>query len=254
MRQYIKEEQKSTISSQQICQIIPKTIHQVLPSPQDQKSNVPVSIASRTNPSHDVIILSDTSSESSKEEKVHFTLPRVGPASHLEESDTKNLEPSFLERHKIDIMNRASYMQGIQLLYATEVFRNDYKWSNIFIACPEASEIINNWEANQGWERFARIFRSRNASFRKPNGLYIILIFSGEIVQGHWHVVAITKRGADRRGYIYDSLGTGSARTKLIKLIETAFVPGRWSVQWSTPESVRQQGVECGPRTIHVPL
>jgi len=143
-------------------------------------------------------------------------------------------------------------MQGIQLLYATEVLRHKHRDSNIFIACPEASEIINNWEANQGWERFARIFRSREASFRKPNGLYLIPVFSGDIVQGHWHVIAITKRGADRRGYVFDSLGIGSDRTKLTKLIEAAFVPGRGSIRWSTPESIRQQGVECGPRTIHV--
>jgi len=252
MRQYVKEEQESIIFSQQRCHTISEQSQQATSPPQSQQLNSPISIEPQPAPNQEVIILSDTSSESSKEEKANFILPRVGPALHLKESSTDDSEPIFLKRHKIDIMNRSSYMQGIQLLYATEVFRNEHKGSNIFIACPEASEIINSWEANQGWERFARIFRSRDASFRKPNGLYVIPIFSGEVAQGHWNVVAITKRGADRRGYVFDSLGTGSASTKLIKLIETAFVPGRGSIRWSTPESVRQRGVECGSRTIHV--
>ena len=252
MRQYAEEVQRRTSSSQNICQIIPNPTHQTPQLPQPQILSPPVKTGPQPILKHDVIILSDTSNANSTKDKENVNLSYVGPARNLKEDVIEDPEPSFLGRHKIDIMNRASYMQGIQLLYATEVLRHKHRDSNIFIACPEASEIINNWEANQGWERFARIFRSREASFRKPNGLYLIPVFSGDIVQGHWHVIAITKRGADRRGYVFDSLGIGSDRTKLTKLIEAAFVPGRGSIRWSTPESIRQQGVECGPRTIHV--
>jgi len=250
---YAEEEKKSKPSPQQIgCSKHCDINKQTLPSSLNRQSNLPDHSISTAPSTHDIIILSDTSNEDMKTKEDSFKLPRVGPISKKKESRAEDPEPSFLRRHKIDVMNRASYLQGIQLLYAIEVLRHTHKESNIFIANPEASEIIDKWEANQGWERFARIFRSSEACFRKPNGLYVIPVFSGDSTLGHWHIIAIVKRGEDRRGYIFDSLGTGCARTRLVTLIETAFAPGRGTVRWVTPASLRQQGVECGPRTIHV--
>jgi len=253
MRMYAEKEKELKIRSQQTCCSKPYDINKQIPPPSPNRQiNSPSHSTSPATSTHEVIVLSNTPSEDTNKKEDNFTLPRVGPMLNWKENSTEDPEPSFLGRRKIDVMNRASYLQGIQLLYAIEVTRHTHKESNIFIASPEASEIINSWEANQGWERFARIFRSSEASFRKPDGLYVIPVFSGDSTRGHWHIIAVVKRGEDRRGYIFDSLGTGCAQTRLVTLIETAFAPGRGTVRWLTPASLRQQGVECGPRTIHV--
>jgi len=118
----------------------------------------------------------------------------------------------------------------------------------MFIACTEATSMISDWEPHRGWGRFGRIFRSRIVLHRKPDVIYLIPAFSG--TSGHWHTIALEKRGNSKKEFVIDSLGTGSINNPIIRKITDAFSPGRGTCEWHAPQSVRQQGVECGPRTI----
>jgi len=154
-------------------------------------------------------------------------------------------------RQRLNVMNRRSWMQGKQLDLAVVALRHEHKNSNIFIAGSGAADIIGQWTRIQGWFNFARIFASHSAAHRKPDGLYIIPIFSGETRGGHWHTLVIEKTGASKRGFVIDSLGTGSVKSEVITNITNAFATTRrGTMEWSAPRSIRQQGCECGPRTV----
>jgi len=153
-------------------------------------------------------------------------------------------------RAKISLMNRRLYTAGSIILMAIEVIRSKYKNENIFIACTEAAQIIEQWNPNEGWARFARIFYSNDVCNRKPNGLYLLPIFSGNNDSGHWKVAAIEKKRGQRRATLLDSLGTGNLADPVIQLISQAFSPNRGTISWTTPPSQQQTGVECGARTI----
>jgi len=179
------------------------------------------------------------------------------PSHNLQESHSKTdkvindtEEEEMKCRHKLNVMSRRSWMKGEQLDLAIAVLRYEHTNTNIFIAGSGAANIIQQWNINEGWFNFARIFASSIAANRKPDGIYIIPIFSGDTSGGHWHTLTIEKNRASKRGFILDSLGTGSSNSKLVENIPNAFAPGRGSVIWSTPRSIRQQGCECGSRTI----
>ena len=159
-------------------------------------------------------------------------------------------EMEELLRVKLSMMNRRLYTAGKAILMAIEVLRWRHKDQNIFIACPEAAQIIEKWNPNEGWARFARIFYSINVCHRKPNGLYLIPIFSGDNEAGHWKVAAVEKSGGQRKAALLDSLGTGQLEDPVIRLITQAFSPNRGSISWIAPSSRQQTGVECGARTI----
>jgi len=133
---------------------------------------------------------------------------------------------------------------------AVDILRYDHTEINVFLACTEATSIIDSWEPHQGWRRFARIFRSTLVSHRKPDGVYLIPAFSGDNGCGHWHAIIVEKRGRTKKGFAIDSLGTGSVNNSVIRKITDAFNPGRGSCEWTVSQSIRQQEVECGPRTV----
>ena len=87
--------------------------------------------------------------------------------------------------NKLDILSRRSLMSGTQLTMAVDILRYDHTEINVFLACTEATSIIDSWEPHQGWRRFARIFRSTLVSHRKPDGVYLIPAFSGDNGCGH---------------------------------------------------------------------
>jgi len=165
-------------------------------------------------------------------------------------TDPSNMEKEVILKAKINLMNRRMYTAGNTLLMAIEVIRDKYKGDDIFVACPEAAQIIMAWNPNEGWLRFARIFYSTQVCHRNPNGLYIIPIFSGETTSGHWSVIAIHKVRRRRVAVTLDSLGRGSLNSPIVKLISQAFQPNRGQVKWSNPACRNQTGVECGARTI----
>jgi len=164
--------------------------------------------------------------------------------------EPNHMDQEVILKAKINLMNRRMYTSGSILLMAIEVIRNKYKEDDVFVACPEAAQIIRTWNPNEGWIRFARIFYSAQVCHRNPNGLYIIPIFSGETTSGHWSVIAIQKVRRRRVAVVIDSLGKGSLNNPIVNLISQAFKPNRGKVKWSNPECRNQVGVECGARTI----
>jgi len=94
------------------------------------------------------------------------------------------------------------------------------------------------------------MFRPGARVHRKPDGIYLIPTFSGATESGHWYAIILEKRGRNKKGFIIDSLGTGNTNNSIIRKITDAFNPGRGTCEWYAPQSIRQQGVECGPRTV----
>ena len=208
------------------------------PVPKATASSTNKSISEQTQAPTIVEILSDTP------EPISAPDTPIQTTRTLESITDK--EKETILRAKLELMNRRSYLSGGVVLLAIEVLRDKYSTSDIFLACTEAAQIILAWNPNEGWKRFARIFYSNAVCNEKPNGLYIIPVFS----ENHWSVVAIEKKRRFRKAVIIDSLGTSSTDSRLIRLITQAFTPNRGRVHWETPTSRRQNGVECGARTI----
>ena len=75
---------------------------------------------------------------------------------------------------------------------------------------------------------------------RKPNGLYLIPLFTGNHSAGHWSLAIIEKLQHRCNGWIADSLGTSNISQSRLNF--------HWNICYSTP----QTEVECGPRTTLV--
>jgi len=166
------------------------------------------------------------------------------------ESVRKKNNEDVILKGKLDTMDQASWMTGAQLTYIIDVLRADSIGQDIFIANTQASHIIHNWDSNHGWQRFARIFNNHRVTHRKPNGLYLIPIFAGDVSRGHWYLLVVDKSARRKDGFILDSLGVGDKNSSIVRKISDAFTPGRGhSINWSNPASIIQQGCECGPRT-----
>jgi len=166
------------------------------------------------------------------------------------ESVRKTNKDDIIMKGKLDTMDQASWMTGAQLTYIIDVLRAGSIGQDIFIANTQASHIISTWDSNHGWQRFARIFNNHRVTHRKPNGLYLIPIFAGEVSRGHWYLLVVDKSTRKKEGFIIDSLGTGNKNSNIIRKVSDAFTPGRgFSINWSNPTSTAQQGCKCGPRT-----
>jgi len=157
-----------------------------------------------------------------------------------------------LTRRKIfkEIEEDGRFISDDAVTMTVEVLRHTYQNHDIFIANGLANVTIENWNQTLGWERFGRIFGTRRATFTKPNGTYLIPIFSGGIDAGHWHLVVVHKTGRFHRGWIIDSLGKGKVDTTISPKIKSAFTTNRGRLEWTTPSSRRQVEYECGPRTL----
>ena len=120
--------------------------------------------------------------------------------------------------------------------------------ANTYVAVPSASSIILALSEEASWEDFAIIFRSTVVSNTKPNGTYLIPIFSGDDTRGHWSFVVVHKAFRSRRMWIMDSLGTGHRITTAA--IKKVFSTGRLKCRLIENKSRTQMEVECGPRTV----
>ena len=136
------------------------------------------------------------------------------------------------------------------MMKAVEVLRS-YKLPNLYIATAEASNQIDSWRLNQTWTQFAKIFRSRDLIDNKPNGTYLIPMFSGGKGMGHWYLCVVQKiRQRFIKAWCIDSMGKGNIEQSIKQKIEGAFAPGRTTLQWEVCESRSQEELECGPRTV----
>jgi len=121
---------------------------------------------------------------------------------------------------------------------------------NVFIANADAFVAMKNWEKSKGWASFAGSFRSAYVSSNKPNGVYLIPIFSGPSEAGHWTLAVIHKQTKSCRGWIIDSLGTGEASSSLAAIIKEAFSKAKVKCRWQRTISKQQTEAECGARTV----
>ena len=149
------------------------------------------------------------------------------------------------------LLARNRMLEGGHMQKAIGVLQSNIRTGNIFISSPETYITVDRWTAAQGWEAFARIFRSASVIQRKPDGIYLLPFFTGPENGGHWFLIAIHKQGRFKQGVILDSLGKGSNQAPIQRKLSDAFVPGRGSIRWDTErECIQQTELECGHRTI----
>jgi len=152
-----------------------------------------------------------------------------------------------LERLQNQVLTDGEFVSDDAITMAIEVLRQDSEQHQIFLANGLSNVTIDNWSSTNGWERFGRIFNSQTAMFSKPNGTYIIPMYS----PGHWYTVIVSKRGRNRcEGWILDSLRKGDSTTSSHLKIKEAFMGSRGRFNWHTPQCWRQTENECGPRTV----
>jgi len=159
-------------------------------------------------------------------------------------------EEKIIRYDKKETLQRGRYMSDRTMTRAVNNMRVNLTTPNVFIATPMASSLIAHWAPSQGWEEFAKIFRSVRAVREKPNGFYLIPIFKGEARNGHWSFAMIYKAYRDCRGWMVDSLGTGGTTSETAVKIKKAFSKNRLKCKWIPVKCQAQQEVECGPRTV----
>lgn len=122
--------------------------------------------------------------------------------------------------------------------------------NNIYIANSGISTALEAWQPTHGWKTIANYFRSTLVINRKPNGTYIIPIFSGDVTRGHWSIAIIWKQSATCKGWLMDSMGEGNTNTTVPRKIKKAFGRARLQCRWQKIRCRVQKEVECGPRSI----
>jgi len=173
------------------------------------------------------------------------------PTNITESTPQPNTLPT-IQRLQDEINLDGNFISDDAITRTIEVVRSQNDPAKIFIAHGLSNLNINSWAPTQGWERFSRIFNSRTATFSKPNGTYMIPIFSGNSSSGHWHLVVIKNSSRTLcHGWVLDSLGRGQTSSNTINKITEAFShSSRGCVIWNAPQCLRQTENECGPRTL----
>jgi len=149
----------------------------------------------------------------------------------------------------INIKRRGRLLSGHLMLKAIVNLRKNTD-SNTFIGNSESTEMILAWTYDAGWGRFGRIFNNNRAKSEKPNGVYLIPLFSGALSMGHWYFIVIDKNGRTTTGWHLDSLGSQTLNRIIKSKIEKAFTPNRGSFSWTSVSCQTQAELECGPRVI----
>ena len=202
-------------------------------------------------------------SKQSSPQAQHLTYPVNEQEIISIDSSQETNATSELQQERVSLTNRkifreisedGKFISDDAITMAVEVLRHTFHNLNIFIAHGLANVTIEEWNQTLGWERFGRIFGTRNATFNKPDGTYLIPMFSGGNDAGHWHLVVVQKRGRYHQGWILDSLGNGRTDSATLSKIKAAFITNRGRLDWNAPRSRRQVEYECGPRTIKAML
>ena len=149
----------------------------------------------------------------------------------------------------IETNSGETYLGGGPMSKAVEVMRARLNL-NVHIAHADAYLTIGAWRPEMNWNNFARIFSHPRVIEEKPNGSYIIPMFSGGDAAGHWYAIIIDKRRYSCEAWIIDSLGTSTGDKGNNTKIQQAFLPGRGQFTWKHLPSRPQTECECGPRTI----
>ena len=173
-----------------------------------------------------------------------------GKAIKIEEKIWTSCKEDKLNREDIkQTLERRTYMSSRTMHRAIVNIRLKAP-QHTYIAVPSATSIISDLAMEFLWEDFAIMFRSEEVCKKKPNGTYLIPIFSGTNDSGHWSFVAVHKEFNQRRMWVMDSLGTGHMGAPVMKIIKKAFSSGRLKCRFMEVKCRTQMEVECGPRTI----
>ena len=98
---------------------------------------------------------------------------------------------------------------------------------------------------------FSKCFQLPHITSQKPNGFYLIPIYTGSgITMGHWSLAAIYKNYNIITGWHIDSTGAGLVNNTIFSTIQRCFSNKRDSFSWIHTSSTPQTEVECGPRTL----
>jgi len=100
------------------------------------------------------------------------------------------------------------------------------------------------------WQIIAEAFRSPDVILRKPDGVYIIPIFTGNDLHGHWSVSVVCKQRKSCKAWILDSMGSADRKEKEIQAVKTIFSNSKRKCRWIDSSCRKQTEVECGSRSI----
>ena len=226
-------------------------------SPSLSSSSSSLSCNSQMSPKHNAheqfIESRDKSANLGREKKPtqQHAHPRTSQSIRVVDVSTLTIKnKGKLAPFAADIIRPSVCLLGDGMMKAVEVLRS-FKIPSLYVASAEASNQINAWRINQTWTQFAKMFGSKDLIDTKPNGTYLIPMFSGGKGIGHWFLFVIRKlRRRFSKAWCIDSMGKGNVERSLKQKIEQAFAPGRSTMKWEICESRSQEELECGPRTI----
>ena len=107
---------------------------------------------------------------------------------------------------------------------------------------------ITYMRRNPAWHRIRNEFGHIDVS-RKPNGIYMFPTFYGHYKSGHWYLTVLVKSVSLWFGWTVDSLRDSKdnrmafAKKTIQKIIQQ-------KIRWKQCKCIKQEEVECGPRTI----
>ena len=158
-------------------------------------------------------------------------------------------ESRDLKEDKIQTLERHKYMSNRTIKRAvTNLWNKAY--ANIYIGVTSSAQLIDNLPLEAPWEDFAIIFRSVKVIQEKPCGTYLIPLFTGADLSGHWSFIIVSKQYKLRRMWVIDSLGRGNSRNRVVKRVRKAFSSCKCRCRWEEVGTMKQSEAECGPRTI----
>ena len=142
---------------------------------------------------------------------------------------------------------RHTYTGDEKMNQMVEVLRKSAPAENYIAQCTTMSD-IGYMRRSPSWNRISREFSHIEVS-RQPDGIYMFPTFHGHYNAGHWYLTVLQKRASLWFGWTVDSLPIGlTNRAEYAKKIIAKVV--RQKIIWKGCKCLKQEEVECGPRTI----
>jgi len=145
--------------------------------------------------------------------------------------------------------NGSSWLSGMGITKSYDILRSQ-NIPGIYFGNTESTTILQNWGPFKKWEDFARIFGSERVIDEKPNGIYLIPIFSGHEKGGHWHLIVVNKRH-NCTAWILDSLNNADSQSYVHRIIKSLFCSRNRRFHWIIERCLPQTELECGIRVVH---
>jgi len=201
---------------------------------------------------HERKILEEIKGENKEAEDrkiINLANSQEGEENNKEDSEDESTLKAKSNNKKALMMTRWQLFSGNDLDKDIEISRT-IAGRDTFLADQDAKILIQSYKLTDPWERFGRMFRSREVRARRPPGIYTIPMFWGGNGNGHWSTIVIWRRGRRNRGYHLDSLGLSNTRGEMFDKIKSAFTGKRDRFSWITTKCWPQVESECGFRTV----